>query len=159
MEIIVQPQARLVRIEEGVYPARLKNLEVREITTRDGEKRKVFQWTFEVDTKEETVEVQGLTNAKVSTGINPSKAYRWICAILGRQLEVGEKIKVEDLIGKECLVIVEDRETRFGTVSRVIDVKKAKKKKSSAETKKKIKHEEEDLEEEEEEGEEIELEA
>ncbi len=156
MEIIVESQANVVKIDEGIYPAKLKSIEKRTIRTRDGQEREVFVWTFEVDTKEEIVELQGLTNARVSTGINPSKAYRWLCAILGRQLEVGEKIKVEDLIGRKCIVVVEDRETRFGVVSRVVDVKKAKVKKTAETTtkEKKVKHEDEDLEEEE--GEEVE---
>ncbi len=140
MEFVVNNQAKVVRIEEGIYPAKLKNVEKRTIKMKDGQEREVFIWTFEVDAKDEVVEIQGITSAKVSTGINPSKAYRWLCAILGRQLEVGERIKLEDIINRKCIVVVEDRKTGLGIVSRVVDVKKAKVKK--------IKHEEEDLDEE-----------
>lgn len=131
-----QANVEFVRIEEGVYPAVLKDIEVREITVGEGDKqemREVLQWTFEVETEEGVVEVQGLTSMKFSTGRNPSKFYKWACAILGRTIKAGEELDTDELIDKPCTVIVEDRKLRDGTiVSRVTDVKKAQKRRKKS---------------------------
>jgi len=124
-----------VRIEEGVYPAKFVGIEQREIETERG-KREVFIWTFEVEADDETVEIQGITSTKVSTGRNPSKAYNWLCAIAGKKIEPDEEIDTDDLVGNECVVIVENREVGETEVSRVVDVKKARAKKSKAKKKK-----------------------
>jgi len=118
-----------VRIEEGIYEAKFKGIEQREVETEQG-KREVFVWTFEVDTGEETVEIQGMTSTKISTGRNPSKAYNWLSAIMGRKLEPDEEIDTDELVGKECVVIVEDKKVGDLTVSRVTDVKKARPRKT-----------------------------
>jgi len=124
-----------VRIEEGVYPAKFVDIETRELETDRG-KREVFIWTFEVETEDETVEIQGITSTKISTGRNPSKAYNWLSAIVGRKLEPDEEIDTDELKGRECVVIVENREVGETEVSRVVDVKKARAKKSKAKKKK-----------------------
>ena len=118
-----------VHIEEGIYEAKFKGIEQREVETEQG-KREVFVWTFEVDTGEETVEIQGMTSTKISTGRNPSKAYNWLSAIMGRKLEPDEEIDTDELVGKECVVIVEDKKVGDLTVSRVTDVKKARPRKT-----------------------------
>ena len=118
-----------VHIDEGIYEAKFKGIEQREVETEQG-KREVFVWTFEVDTGEETVEIQGMTSTKISTGRNPSKAYNWLSAIMGRKLEPDEEIDTDELVGKECVVIVEDKKVGDLTVSRVTDVKKARPRKT-----------------------------
>jgi len=145
MEFEVEEQAGVVRIDEGVYPARLVKIERRQIETKDGDKRDVLFWTFKVRTREGPVELQGLTSTKISTGINPSKAYRWACVLLGRELKVGEKFTEDDLVGKECLAIVEDRKTSVGVVSRVVDIKKARKVSKKAVEEEEEEEEEEDI--------------
>lgn len=118
-----------VHIDEGIYEAKFKGIEQREVETEQG-RREVFVWTFEVDTGEETVEIQGMTSTKISTGRNPSKAYNWLSAIMGRKLEPDEEIDTDELVGKECVVIVEDKKVGDLTVSRVTDVKKARPRKT-----------------------------
>jgi len=157
-----------VRVEEGTYSATLKKIEARTITVREGDnevQRPVLQWTFEVETEEGLVEIQGLTSQKFSTGRNPSKFYRWACRLLGRKINPGDELDTDELIGKDCMVVVEDRKLRDGTiVSRVTDVLRVqrKKKKGKAKKKKEEPEEEEVPEEEvpeEEEAEEEEVEA
>lgn len=131
-----QTGLNLVHIEEGIYSAKLKDVELRKITVRDGdreEERDILQWTFDVETEEGIVEIQGITSTKFSTGRNPSKFYKWACALLGRTIEPGEEIDTDDLLGIPCTVIVEDRKLADGTIiSRVTDVKKASKRKKKA---------------------------
>jgi len=146
MKLKVKKQEfEVVNIEEGIYEAKFVGIEPREVDTEQG-KREVFIWTFEVDTGEETVEVQGMTSQKISTGRNPSKAYNWLCAIAGRKLEPDEEIDTDELEGAECVVIVEDKKVGDMTVSRVTDVKKARPKKTAKKSKAKKKAEEEEME-------------
>lgn len=132
-----------VRIDEGIYEAKFKDIEQRELDTEQG-KRDVFIWTFEVDTGEETVEIQGITSTKISTGRNPSKAYNWLCAIMGRKLQPDEEIDTDELVDRECVVIVEDKKVGDMVVSRVTDVKKARPKRAAKKSKAKKKSEEEE---------------
>lgn len=121
-EIVGQKGLNLAKIESGVYPAKLRNYEVRELRTRSGETIKVIAWIFEVEASE-TVELEGLTSTKFSVGRKPSKAVQWTSALLGRELKQGEKIDLDTLIGLECMVKVEDRKLGDGTVvSRITDV-------------------------------------
>ncbi len=146
---VEKQEANLTRIEEGVYSAVFRGVEEREIETERG-KRKVLVWTFEVETDDGAVEIQGLTSTKVSTGRTPSKAYNWLCAIAGKKFEPDEEIDVDELIGSECVVIVENKELGDTEVSRVVDVKKARKSKKAKKSEKKAEKEETEEEEEEE---------
>jgi hypothetical protein len=123
MEFEVKGQAfNAAHIEAGLYPGRLAQYTVREITTKSGENRSIIVWTFEVETPNEVCAIEGITSTKFSVGRRPSKAVQWVQALLGRELKAGEKINLDDLIGKECMVKVEDRKIGDVTVSRVTDV-------------------------------------
>jgi len=122
-EVVGQKNINVVKIESGIYPATLKSYEVREIQTRSGETRKVIIWTFEVATGDKTVDIDGMTSTKFSVGRKPSKAVQWVSALFGKELKAGDRINLDDLIGKECMVKIEDRKLADGTVvSRVTDV-------------------------------------
>jgi len=122
-EVVGQKGINLVKIDSGIYPAKLKNYEIREIQTRSGETRSVIVWTFEVAAGDSTVDVEGMTSTKFSVGRKTSKAVQWVNALLGKEVKAGDKINLDDLIGKECMVKVEDRKLTDGTVvSRVTDV-------------------------------------
>jgi hypothetical protein len=96
---------------------------VRQITTRSGEERSVIIWTFEITAADgNTYLIDGMTSTKFSVGRRPSKAVQWVQALLGRELKVGEKINLDILLGKECMVKVEDRKIGDTVVSRVTDV-------------------------------------
>lgn len=118
----------LVNIEEGVYEATFKGIEERSITV-DQEERKILEWRFSIETENGEVVVTGITSNKISVGRQPSKAYKWFCAIVGRELKSGEKINTDELIGTNVLVEVKYKKLRDGSlISRVVDVKKLPKK-------------------------------
>ena len=109
----------VVRLEEGIYPAKFVDIEKREAGGRE-----FFIWSFEIVYDGKPVIVNGMTSTKVSAGARPSKAYNWFCAIAGKKLDVNEEIDTETLKGKEVMVVIENRQFRDTEVSRVTDVKK-----------------------------------
>ena len=109
-------------LEDGVYDARLVNVEQKE--TKFGDR---LMWTFEVDG--ENVEVVGFTSMSPSTKAN---AYQWAEAIMG---EIDPKLGwgPEDLIGGECVVVLEAAEDAQGTKkNKVVKVKPLRKDKAAA---------------------------
>jgi hypothetical protein len=111
-------------LEDGTYDARLMNVEQRETTF--GLR---LMWTFEV--AGENTEVVGFTSMSPST---KAKAYQWAVAIAG---ELDPKLGwgPEDLIGGECVVVLEAAEDAQGTAkNKVVKVKPPKKSKTAAET-------------------------
>jgi hypothetical protein len=109
----------VVRLEEGIYPAKLVDIEKREAGGRE-----FFLWSFEIIYDGKPVIVNGMTSTKVSAGARPSKAYNWLCAVIGRKIDVNEEIDTEALKGKEVMVVIENRQFRDTEISRVTDVKK-----------------------------------
>ena len=91
-------------LEDGAYDAKLVNVEQKE--TKFGER---LMWTFEV--AGENTEVVGFTSMSPST---KAKAYQWAAAIAG---EIEPKLGwgPEDLIGGECVVVLEAAEDAQGT--------------------------------------------
>jgi hypothetical protein len=91
-------------LEDGAYDAKLINVEQKE--TKFGDR---LMWTFEVDG--ENTEVVGFTSMSPST---KAKAYQWAVAIAG---EIDPKVGwgPEDLIGGECVVVLEAAEDAQGT--------------------------------------------
>jgi hypothetical protein len=100
-------------LEDGAYDAKLVNVEQKE--TKFGDR---LIWTFEVDG--ENTEVVGFTSMSPST---KAKAYQWAAAIAGKidpRLGWGP----EDLIGRECVVVLEAAEDAQGTEkNKVVKVK------------------------------------
>jgi hypothetical protein len=104
-------------LEDGAYEAKLVNVEQKE--TKFGDR---LMWTFEV--AEEDTEVVGFTSMSPST---KAKAYQWAVAIMG---EIDAKLGwgPEDLIGGECVVVLETAEDAQGTEkNKVVKVKPPKK--------------------------------
>jgi hypothetical protein len=100
-------------LEDGAYDAKLVNLEQKE--TKFGER---LMWTFEV--AGEGTEVVGFTSMSPSTRANP---YQWATAIAG---EIDPKLGwgPEDVIGGECVVVLEAAEDAQGTEkNKVVKVK------------------------------------
>jgi hypothetical protein len=107
-------------LEDGAYNSRLVNVEQKE--TKFGDR---LMWTFEVEG--EAAEVVGFTSMSPST---KAKAYQWAAAIAG---EIDPKIGwgPEDLIGGECVVVLEAAEDAQGTEkNKVVKVKPLKKDKT-----------------------------
>jgi hypothetical protein len=100
-------------LEDGTYDAKLVNVEQKE--TKFGDR---LMWTFEV--AGEDAEVVGFTSMSPST---KAKAYQWAAAIAG---EIDPKLGwgPEDLIGGECVVVLEVAEDAQGTEkNKVVKVK------------------------------------
>src|SRR5215216_231026 len=108
--------------EDGAYDAKLVNVEQKE--TKFGDR---LMWTFEV--AEEGAEVVGFTSMSPST---KAKAYQWASAIVG---EIDPRLGwgPEDLIGGECVVVLEAAEDAQGTEkNKVVKVKPPKKGETTA---------------------------
>jgi hypothetical protein len=104
-------------LEDGVYDARLMNVEQKE--TKFGDR---LMCTFEVN--EENTEVIGFTSMSPST---KAKAYQWAAAIAG---EIDPKLGwgPEALIGGECVVVLEMAEDAQGVEkNKVVKVKRPRK--------------------------------
>src|SRR5215210_3141925 len=99
--------------EDGAYNAKLVNVEQKE--TKFGDR---LMWTFEVDG--ESIEVVGFTSMSPSTN---AKAYQWAVAISG-EIDPTLGWGPEDLIGGECVVVLEAAEDAQGTEkNKVVKVK------------------------------------
>ncbi len=99
--------------KDGAYDAKLVNVEQKE--TKFGDR---LMWTFEV--AGEDAEVVGFTSMSPST---KAKAYQWAAAIMG---EIDPKLGwgPEDVIGGECIVVLEVAEDAQGTKkNKVVKVK------------------------------------
>ena len=100
-------------LDEGPYRAVLENVE--EKGTKFGQR---LVWTFRVLGK--NVEVVGFTSMSPSTRAN---AYRWAEAIMG-QIDSRIGWGPEDVIGGECVVVLEVAEDAQGfEKNKVINVK------------------------------------
>ncbi len=108
-------------LEDGAYEAKLVNVEQKE--TKHGDR---LMWTFEV--AGESTEVVGFTSMSPST---KAKAYQWAVAIAA---EIDPKLGwgPEDVIGGECVVVLEVVEDAQGVEkNKVVKVKPAKKGKAA----------------------------
>ena len=100
-------------LEDGSYDAKLMNVEQKE--TKFGDR---LMWTFEVDG--EGAEVVDFTSMSPST---KAKAYQWAAAIAG-EIDPKSGWGPEDLIGGECVVVLEAAEDAQGTEkNKVVKVK------------------------------------
>ena len=109
-------------LEGGTYDAKLVDVEQKE--TKFGDR---LMWTFQVNG--ENTEVVGFTSMSPST---KAKAYQWAAAIAG---EIDPKLGwgPEDLIGGECVVVLEVAEDAQGTEkNKVVKVKSCRKDKINA---------------------------
>jgi hypothetical protein len=100
-------------LDDGAYDAKLVNVEQKE--TKHGDR---LMWTFEV--LGESTEVVGFTSMSPSTR---AKAYQWAEAIAG---DIDPKLGwgPEDVIGGECVVVLEVVEDAQGTKkNKVVKVK------------------------------------
>jgi hypothetical protein len=109
-------------LEDGAYDAKLVNLEQKE--TKFGDR---LMWTFEV--AGENTEVVGFTSMSPST---KAKAYQWAVAIAGG-IDPTVGWGPEDLLGGECVVVLEAAEDAQGAEkNKVVKVKPSRKDKLSA---------------------------
>jgi hypothetical protein len=109
-------------LEDGAYDAKVFNVEDKE--TKFGSR---IMWTF--DLPSENTQVVGFTSMSPST---KAKAYQWASAIMG---EIDPKVGwgPEDLIGGECVVVLEAAKDAQGAEkNKVVKVKPPRKDKPAA---------------------------
>ena len=99
-------------VEAGAYLAELEKTE--RVKTRFGEARK---WFFRLP-QEDGAEVSMITRLATSAGSNGGRVIR---ALLGRGLSSGEKLPLEELAGRRCLLTLSVNDngiptTRFHTL-------------------------------------------
>ena len=106
-------------LEDGTYDAKLVNVE--EKLTKFGDR---LMWSFEV--AGENTEVVGFTSMSPST---KAKAYQWASAIAG-EIDPKTGWGPEDLVGGECVVVLEVAEDAQGNEkNKVVRVKPPRKNK------------------------------
>ena len=106
---------------DGAYDAKVFNVEQKE--TKFGDR---IMWTF--DLPGENIQVVGFTSMSPST---KAKAYEWAAAIMG---EIDPKVGwgPEDLIGGDCVVVLEAAEDAQGTKkNKVVKIKPPRKGKTT----------------------------
>jgi hypothetical protein len=123
-----------VEYEAGVYRAKLIDLETLKgsiVDEKTGQPRMYMKWTFEL--LEDGYDRQTLRgNSSLAFGPR-AKARQWAEALLGRRIESGESVNEDDLIGKECDLMVRPEETDRGTFAKVESVNLLRRKKDKAE--------------------------
>lgn len=112
-----------VEYEPGVYRAKIQKIDEQEsrfLDERTGEKKWEYVWTFEL-LKEgyEDRTLRGWT----STNFGPrAKARQWVEGVLGRPIRAGENISGDELIGKECKLMVSLESGDRGTFAKIVSV-------------------------------------
>jgi hypothetical protein len=123
-----------VEYEPGVYRARLQKVDEEESQFTDektGEQKWQYIWTFEL--LDQGYEGNTLTGWS-STNFGPrAKARAWAEALIGRQIQSGENISGDDLVGKECDLMITLKTGDRGTFAKVESVNPVRKKKGKAE--------------------------
>lgn len=99
-------------VPAGTYPATFDGLEKK--TSREGVP--FWVWKFGIATSDSRVEVSGASSEKTGP---KSKAYKWLTALLGRRPEPGESLG-DNLVGKACLLVVEQDEQGYNDVADVL---------------------------------------
>ena len=90
------------KIPDNLYPAKFAGVEENESDKfGDG-----YRWKFKVTVEDEVIELDKIT---WSRSMGPkSNNRKFLSAIAGRQIEVGETIDTDDLIGRSCRVMIKN---------------------------------------------------
>ncbi len=110
--------------EQGVYRAKLVDLQEDE-----GQFGPFVKWFFELleeDYEGQTIRGQSSVPEAFTAA---TKMWQWTQGLLGRAIQPGESINLEDLIGHECLLTIGHKETDrgiFATVDAVNPVRRKK---------------------------------
>jgi hypothetical protein len=113
-----------VEIDDGTYPATVLGIEETDPTPNSPSDKPWLKWTFAVDDgSAEGVEM----TAASSTRFGPkSKARLWAEALLGRKLETGEQLDTDQLLPRDCIIVVRRDEKDFAKITDVLPVPKPK---------------------------------
>ena len=95
------------RVEEvpDLVPENIYNVEIAEIVEQEGPYGPMAKIVFTLSSDDEFNErrVYGICNSKISES---SKLGRWIAAITGKDLVIGEEFNEDMLLYKKCRVVV-----------------------------------------------------
>jgi len=100
----------IVAVPEGEYDATL--IDVRLVDGPHGEMVKV-DFMISDDDDCEGRQVNGVASKRLSEN---TKLGRWVSALLGRVPEIGEEIKAQDLLHKDCRIVVKHKANGDGQV-------------------------------------------
>ncbi len=99
----------------GTYHATFMGVQERQ--RDDGE---FWLWNFDVNTPDGVASISGASSTAFG---KRSKAYKWACALAGKQLEVGEDFLFRDYEGAPCMVeVIVHQLSDGGEVNRVASV-------------------------------------
>ena len=110
--------------EQGVYRVKLVDLQEDE-----GQYGPFVKWFFELledDYEGQTIRGQTSIPESFTTA---TKMWQWAQGLLGRAIQPGESIDLEDLIGNECMLTIGHKETERGTFATVDAVNPVRRKK------------------------------
>jgi hypothetical protein len=110
-----------VTVDEGEYPARFAGYEER--TTEFGD---AVQFKFVLlDEEHSGVEIRGLASKKLSP---KSKMRGWVEGMIGRVLEPGEEIDLDDMIDRKVMLYLAVEDTDKGLFNRIEKIRVPKRK-------------------------------
>jgi hypothetical protein len=113
-------------IELGDYRAKFTRYEEDE-----GIHGAMVKWFF--DLQDEDYQGRSISGIS-STAFNPmSKMWAWVQALLGRPIEDGEEIDLDDLIGREVMIDVDHKQTERGTFEKIAGLRPVRRKKKRPE--------------------------
>jgi hypothetical protein len=110
--------------DQGIYRAKLVDLQEGE-----GQFGPFVKWFFELleeDYEGQTIRGQSSVPESFTAG---TKMWQWAQGLLGRAIQPGESIDLEDLIGNECMLTLGHKETDRGTFATVDAVNPVRRKK------------------------------
>ena len=110
--------------EQGIYRAKLADLQEDE-----GQFGLFLKWFFELleeDYEGQTIRGQSSIPESFTAA---TKMWQWAQALLGRPIQPGEEIDLEDLISNECMLTLGHKETEGGTFATVEAVNPIRRKK------------------------------
>ena len=113
-------------VEIGDYRAKFTRYEEDE-----GIHGAMVKWFFDLQDEEyEGRSISGIS----STSFNPmSKMWAWVQALLGRPIEDGEEIDLDELIGREVMIDVDHKVTERGTFEKIAGLRPVRRKKKKKE--------------------------
>jgi hypothetical protein len=100
----------------GTYRGKSLAVEPARIETDDGPKD-LLRWTFVIDVDGRGEEIDALSSR--NTGPR-AKSYAWATALLGRVPGPGERVRLVDLGGRDCLVSVETDDNGYPKIGGVM---------------------------------------
>lgn len=109
-------------IEDGIYPAKVQKIE----DAPEGQFGPAYKFIFDVEVDEEIVELSAFVSDPEHFTAK-CKLRKWGGAILGHEIQDGEKFSPKMLIDKACRVLVKNEEKDNGTWAKIKDVMSASK--------------------------------